>query len=260
MAQVKVVEAAALPPLEAWQTMSVRVTGFPADPITREVSWWADLVGYPPEAAASRPKVGQYGTEGEFEGRQLSLQVQPDRFDWSLAPVIKLSEEEPSTLPLAGPFSEVLGSLMKIVERWLPVAPTITRLAFGAALAQPCEDRRSGYIQIAKYLPNVALDPDSSDFLYQINRPRASKAGIENLRINRLMKWSVMQFHRFSMAFEKLGIRTVGLAPGDSACRLELDINTVPDFKGNLLPEKLPAVLRELVDLAFEIAAKGDIP
>ncbi len=261
MAQIKAIETSTLPPLEAWQAAVVRVTAFPAQPITTEVTWWADLMGSVPETLVSRPKAGQYRAEGEFEGRRLSLQVQPDRVDWSLAPVVKLSEDEPSTLPLAGPFPEVLISLMKVAERWLSLAPPITRLAFGAVLAQPTEDRRSGYVQIAKYLPSISLDPEgSSDFIYQINRPRASGVGIANLRINRLTKWSVLWFQRFSMTLEKMGIRTVGFAPSDSACRLELDINTAPDFQGLLPAEHLPALLKELVDLAGEIAAKGDIP
>src|SRR5436190_1193852 len=90
------------------------------------------------------------------------------------------------------------------LEAW-QVAP-ITRLAFGAVLAQPTEDRHSGYVQIAKYLPSIRLDVDgSSDFLFQINRPRPSRVGIENLLINRLARWSVLIFKTFGVTLEKTG-------------------------------------------------------
>jgi hypothetical protein len=262
MVEVKVIETTALPPVDSWHVGSTRVTAFTAEPTRAEgLSWWIDLVGYPPETVASRPRAGLHQEEGEFEGRRLSLQVQPERIDWNLAPVVKITEEEPASLPLAGPFPEVLGSLLKIATRWLPVAPPITRLAFGAVLAQPVEDRRTGYVQIAKYLHSLTLDPDgSSDFLYQINRPRPSKVGVEGLRVNRLSKWSVLLFQRFSVTLGKTAITTVGLASGDSACRLEVDINTAPEFEGVLPVDRLSAILQELVDLGREIAEKGDIP
>jgi len=261
MAQVNVV-ATTLPTVDSWQVLSMRLTAFPAEAIKTEgQSWWPDLVGYDPETVVSRPKAGQYRAEGEFEGRQLLLSVRADRIDWNLAAIGKAPEEESATLPLSGSFPEVLGSFIKIANPWLAVSTPITRLAFGGVLVQPIENRRSGYVRIGGYLPSVALDPDgSSDFLYQINRPRPSKTGIESLHINRLTKWSVLLFHRFSVALQKTAITTVGLGSGDSACRLEVDINTAPDFEGVLPAEKLPDILQELVDLAREIATKGDIP
>jgi hypothetical protein len=45
-----------------------------------------------------------------------------------------------------------------------------------------------------------------------------------------------------------------------SACRLELDISTMPEWEGELPHDGLPEVFRELVDLGQEIAEKGDIP
>jgi hypothetical protein len=44
------------------------------------------------------------------------------------------------------------------------------------------------------------------------------------------------------------------------ACRLELDINTVPEFQDEFDRGRLPSILRELADLGLEIANRGDIP
>ena len=250
------------PSAEAWQVTNLRVTAFPSEPPRiEEPSLWTEVLGYPPEAVTSRPKAGQRKEEGEHEGRRLFLEVQPERIDWILTPLIKPAEDEPATLPLAGPFPEVLASFLKPVERWLPRCPETVRLAFGAVLAQPVENRRAGYVQIRQYLRAVDIDPDSSeDFFYQINRPRPSRVGIEGLRVNRLSKWSVLLFQRFSVTLEKSHISKVGYATGDSACRLELDINTAPDLDLPLPHDGLSVILGELVDLAKEIATNGDVP
>jgi len=260
MAQLDEAPMRTLGPVESWQVMTMRVTAFPNEPFKAdEQSWWRDLVGSEPETVISRVKVGEYRAEGGFEGRQLSLSLHLDRIDWNLAPIMDVSEGPPPMLPLAGPFPEVLTSFRKIIDRWLPLSPPMSRLAFGAVLAKPVEDRRSGYLHIAMYLPNVKVDPEgSSDLFYQINRPRPSKTGIERLHNNRLMKWSVMSVRLLSMALQQTAITTVD-AGGDSACRLELDINTAPAFGGPLPADKLPEILSELVDLAHEIATKGDI-
>jgi hypothetical protein len=43
------------------------------------------------------------------------------------------------------------------------------------------------------------------------------------------------------------------------ACRLELDINTAPDFGGVLPADRLEALLKEMVAFGREIAEKGDL-
>ena len=163
-------------------------------------------------------------------------------------------------LPLIGPFPKSLESFVPLMRNWLNSCLPVVRVAFGAILLQPVKTQQEGYQLIAEYLPSVKLSPgESSDFSYQINRPRDSKTGIPNLRINRLTKWSVAQY------FE----RRVPMAPGairhfDSEvrldCRLELDINTAPDFQEDLPSGELSRIFEELVALGEEIATKGDLP
>jgi hypothetical protein len=50
------------------------------------------------------------------------------------------------------------------------------------------------------------------------------------------------------------------VSPRYFACRLELDINTLPEFQGELERAQLSSLFHELVDLAVEIANQGDIP
>lgn len=181
------------PSLGVWQAETMRLTAFPG-PAARiaEPTWWADLVGEPPEAKISRPRKGGQQEEGIFEGRKLVLVVEPSRIDWLLIPADH-QDGEMGDIPTIGSFPEALDAFSQLMLRWfaLGTCPPVRRLAFGAILLQPVEDRQTGYRQISAYLPSVRLDPEgSSDFSYQINRPRDSTSGISGLRINRLSKWS----------------------------------------------------------------------
>jgi len=246
----------------AWQVANLRVTAFPVEPTKIDaLSWWIDLLGYPPETQIARPKIGERQEEGEYEGRKLLLQVKPERVDWTLAPIIKVSETERlEGFPLAGPFPDVVGSLRKLMLRWLPRCPPIARLAFGGVLTLPVENRETGYRELARFLPDFELDPESSDFFYQINRPRASTA-VEGLRINRLSKWSVMLFQPVTISVSP-DVPAIAMPSGsaESACRLELDVNTVPSPRSHVLPDgKRLEIFEELLRLGEEITQRGDV-
>ncbi len=253
-------EAKAPDPLEAWQAAGLRVTLFcPPLPKIEQPTWWTDLVGYPPDQVISQPKAGQYQEEGIAEDRKLVLQVQPERVDWHFVPR-ELPPGEVIEIPSTGSLPEALAVFAKLVGRWLSVSPPVTRLALGAVLFQPVENREAGYTQIGNYLPVIKLDPKgSTDFFYQINRPRISQT-VKSLRLNRLSKWSVLIFQSFGVTLDKKEVQTVGYKDPKSACRLEFDINTSEDFRGELPRETLPRLFQELVDLGKEIAATGDRP
>lgn len=165
-------------------------------------------------------------------------------------------------LPTVGSFPDAVSKFQQLMYRWLSECPPITRLAFGTILLQSVGSRIEGYERIAKHLPFVKLDGEnSSEFAYQINRPRASN-NINALQINRLSKWSVMAMQH--IRFEILvGQGTVAqqapLGEGKSACRLELDINTSPAFSGELPKEWVLPIFDELIALGKEIAERGDV-
>jgi len=161
-----------------------------------------------------------------------------------------------------GPVREALDIFSPLMRRWfeLESCPPVQRLAFGAILRQPVNDQQSGYRQISAYLPFVKLDAEnSSDFSYQINRPRVSTSGFAELKINRLSKWSVVAGQSIQFA---VGLTSARYLPGRAyfACHLEVDINTAAEFQGELPRDQLPQIFQELVDLGIEIAREGDIP
>jgi hypothetical protein len=238
-------------------TEILRLTAFlaPSKPPTQQ-TWWADLVGTQPETMASKPGRGESQEAGALGNCTLTLSVQPGRVDWLLT---KRLEE--SVLPetgWAGPFKETLDLFIKLMTRWLQNSPPLVRLAFGAIVHEPAQDRVEAYRKLAQYLSDVKIDPErSEDFFYQINRPRRSET-IGTLKINRLSKWSAGAILLARIALDKQQMVQQPMAIGNHSLRIELDLNTDPSFAGELPSGELPKLLGELERLALELISKGD--
>lgn len=249
------------PGISAWHVQLLRFTAFqtPASRISA-VTWWEDLIKQPPERKTTKPKEQLQQEEGSFEAGKLVLTMHPMRIDWVYSGIDKEPEEE-SVLPTIGTLSNALKPFIQLVDNWfqLNTMPPVQRTALGMVLWQPVENRQKGYAQLSKYLTTVRLDSEnSSDFLYQINRPRASKSGLANLRINRLSQWSISSRRGIAMSFAPEGV-THTMGQERFACHLLLDINTAADFKNEIPKEKLVPILEEFCELAVEIATEGDI-
>jgi hypothetical protein len=192
----------------------------------------------------------------------LILALQPGRIDWHLT--AKQAEEEPDSLgglSLLKP--EAIAKFQDLISRWMQLEsyPPLIRLALGQVLLQPVETREAGYLQLRNYLPSVDLKPESTDFLYQINRPRQSTA-VPSLRINRLCKWSVIRASKISFTLSAAQTEPTPLSrlvDSQQACRVELDINTVPEHQSKFDSATSISVFDELALLAKEIAEKGDV-
>lgn len=245
--------------MQDWDAEGLRLTCFLAGAAkVAEPAWWSDLVGSPPESRTSRPALGELTESGPFEGANLRLSVAPGRVDWQLIPIEKQAQLD-TEIPTIGSYFDTVERFTATMKKWLPSSPAILRLAFGAVLHRVVKDRKEGYQQFQPLLHYIKLDPESSDFLYQINRRRLSSSGIPNLNINRLSKWAVMSLGRVILLqggeLIHPQVQTTAIA-----CRLELDINTQSDLKEELPKEKVNDVFDELVTMGIEIAKEGDIP
>lgn len=233
-----------------WEIQQLRATAFTLTPPspTEPEDWWLQATGQQAEDIQSRPREGVLQQNGEFKESRLSLNSQPDRVDWLLG--------DQSPMP---DIREAADSFFMLVLDWLEQYHPTNRLAFGAILTKSVSDRKEGYEKIAPLIPSVKLDPhNSSDFFYQINRPRISTI-IPSVKINRLCKWSVVQFGVIQIEVN-LENPTSRIVPEQSlqACRLELDINTSPENKDQIdHPEK---IFQEMVDWGNEISEEGDVP
>lgn len=234
-----------------WEIQQLRATVFtltPPSPTDAE-DWWLQATGQQAEETRSRPREGVLQLNGNFKEKRLALNSQPDRVDWLL-------EDPPPPMP---DIREAAEPFFMLVLDWLQQYHPMNRLALGAILAKPVVNRQEGYEEIAPLIPSVTLDPqNSSDFFYQINRPRFSST-VSNTKINRLCKWSVAQVGIIQIDVN-LENPTSHIVPEQSlyACRLELDINTSPESKEQLdHPNK---IFQEMIDWGNEISEKGDVP
>lgn len=243
-----------IPPTK-WQVELLRVTAFPIDNIAIDTTWWNDLsLGEKDSRIIS--KDGVCRDEGLFEENKLYLNVHANRIDWIYSTDLTKLQ---GPLPTFGEFSKVKQNFYNLIQKWLKIYSEISRLAFGTILLYSAGDKEENYKLISKYLPNIIIDPkDSSDFFYQINRPRDSSSGISDIKINRLMKWSVMNIYGLDINLLS-NVTPVSRAKGIYACRLELDINTSADYNKQLAPKKLPNLFNELTFLGEEIISNGDI-
>lgn len=240
-----------------WEAEHLRFTSFvQGAPVTQQ-NWWEQICGTPPESSTTRMKDAHRLDEGKFGCGVFSLEVQPGRIDLVLRPLI--DERNPIMgIPVLGPYSKVLIEFEAIANLWLKLdnLPSIQRVAFGVPVFMSVDSLKAGYLKLSSYLKDLKVDPDnSSDLSYQINRPRKALTKIPSLSINRLSKWSVARLRVYAPQSD--AVRT--LAVERYACRLELDINSVPEGLAPLPKDLLPALFSELAVLASETMMKGDI-
>jgi hypothetical protein len=250
-----------------WQAESFRLSVFLVPSVRANAErWWTRVAGADPENRNAKPARGELIESGFLGGNVLTLSVQPGRIDWFLTPNIFPEGDDGSTLGIksVGPFESTCQFFLRTLITWLNDCPAIVRLAFGAVLLEPVDNRQAGYLRIAEYLPAVKIDPTGSeDFFYQINRPRESRA-VRGLRLNRLSKWSVSSYQPLNIA--------IGLPVGQPgqplvhshggtpaiACRAEFDLSTPGGVQDPLPHETLPSIFEELVTLGADIAQQGD--
>jgi hypothetical protein len=252
-----VIEEAEKP--QTWQAESLRVTAFYNQTLAvGDVKWWESLIGREPDVRNARPTMGHLVEQGAVENVILQLQIQPGRIDWLLLPKI---DPEKEAFPRLGDFRSASEFLSGLVFRWLADAPPLNRLAFGAQLSIRTANQAEATRLISGILNYVRIDWDNTeDFIFQVNRPRECVTLPGQVRINRLAKWqTVVRKHMLATLIP------VPQSPvttnEEAAAYFELDVNTTPPGEAGAIvlpPERLTALLGELLHNATSIVAKGD--
>jgi hypothetical protein len=244
-----------------WTADQLRCTAFTLTGTSMPAAhWWTRLAGTDPEEITSNPRLGSSQAVGKFGSRTLVVSTQPDRVDWFLSPVpieaasIQGQAATESYLPSIGNAIEAIDVFGELSKRWMTFEdiPNVTRLALGGVLSHQEVDKRAAYLRLPDYVP-VTVDPESSDFLFQINLPTGSQS-IEGLVINRLSKWSVTMFRLFV-------IGPGGPLPQDLkttiALRAEIDINTAQEYQGELPKNQLGQIMDELIEHGRDMIMNG---
>ena len=244
-----------------WQVEQLRATAFflpgVREGLPRE--WWANVVGGAPDEERNRAQEGTTQQFGQVSDAQLNVIWRSDRVDWRLVPVVSRLSEPASGFPSLGLYPERKAEFVELSAKGFGHVPDAIRVAFGAVLFKTVDDMQRGYEELAGYLPAVNLGfGAATDFLYQINRFRQSEV-VESLVINRLTKWSMAVGGSIGISLNPdRGVVVPRALPPQHACRLELDMNTVP-LLSPAGSEVTVGLFRELVSLGTEIAERGDV-
>lgn len=247
--------------LADWQAESLRLSAFLAEAMDpTKMRFWESLVGSPPEELRNRPQQQLFTEEGPFLDGRLRVQASNNRIDWMLFPAL---DNPRSELPVVGPYDVLDQGFRELMRRWIVDCPPVNRLGYGGVLLLPVGSLPDAHGRLDGLLPAVEIDPGNTrDFMYRINRRRVSRCSIEGLEVNRLSTWSVVQVIETLVELSADGQQTpkVTHQPGSrSICRLEIDINTAPEFSRALDRDAVPEVFEELVDIGNEIATEGDV-
>lgn len=249
--------------VRSWNAEGVRFVAFPVGPLelAGATEWWTKLVGRTPEVLTTR-QGAVLEAAGPVDIGTLHL-VFSTLGELRSDLVLNATLPVDNGLPSLGEAKPALEFLRHIAEKWVDVEVPVRRVGFGAVLHSDVSSVSEGYQELSRLLPSVKLDVQgSSEFLYQINRPRRSQV-VDGLMINRVSKWSVAsrQHLSFSFAMSNVAAATPGTVaratPSAFSIRLELDINTIPT--DSLPSGKVKALLGELVEFAEEIWTRGDV-
>lgn len=249
-----------------WLAEQLRFTIFPKTPIFSSdvlVDWAFALTNKHPDEIKSKPAEVFYSANGsgtfeEFNYNYL-IESQIDRIHFRMV-------GDPTSESISSPWI-ALGLLDKIIKPFSSIANKIIslnawpnevkRIAFGTYLLFPVDDRQHGYAELDKLLKYINMDPqNSSDFIFQINRPKSSSYG----KINRLSKWlTAINSGPILIKQEDQKINAQVSSNPSYAVKAILDISTFPSDKPIATScEKQIEILNLLVAMAFEIADKGD--
>ncbi len=242
-----------------WHVETMRITVFPSDITVVDMpKLWDSVMDQEPDAIQfQREKID--AREVRFGNGRMVLAKQADRIDWHY-----LSNPDTNTdslqLPIIGKLEEELNAFTELANAWFVSSKmfSIKRLAFGAVLLRPVSSVEEGNSILADMLPNMNLK-GVRDFYYQVNRRRNSKVD-PGIDVNRLSKWNVYSGQLVTVEVNPMQQQQITTTAGLSiASRLELDINTFPERKQALPPDKLSELFRELIDLGLEVSEQGDV-
>ena len=243
------------PSLEKWLAQSLRLTVFPFKPVIDTHQDWLTELGCDDFELVK--KKHERSETGVFQETSLSLMMDLLRLQWTVSHQPVDVEEFPTTFNI-GKYVDRKTWFRDLMIRWLPHCPPIFLMAFGGVLVIPVEDRVSGYQLLNRFLRSVNVDPETTDFLYRVNRPTVSQVFAPR-KINRLTTWVVTRFI-FKLSVESLANianEKASISSESFACSLEFDINTDGENTEPLPADKLIEIFGELLDFSDELATNG---
>jgi hypothetical protein len=228
---------------------------------------WNAVIGSDPEQRETQPRIGTVREVGPIWGglAALEFRASPGRADWVVAPVIP-PDIQLTGLPTLGEIEETVQKFGKLIFDAVAQSYSAPRFAFGVVALHSQPSKEASYVELTDLLRIASLQLEgASDFSYQINRMRPSKA-VSGLSINRLSRWASVAFQGLRMQLSMFptgsadGTVTSRQSPPVHATRAEFDINTAADRREPIPTSARKSLLDELAELSLELLEKGDVP
>jgi hypothetical protein len=241
-----------------WKAINLQLITFPLDPqACLTANWWENLTGLN-EYESSKKRL-ERTDDGQYLNFGLKLEMDLLRVSWTRGPIASdvltgvINDDAADGMRNLGEFNGASQEFRGIMHRWLVTeCPPIYRMSFAGHLTWRQESREAAYTKLGDFLP-MKPDPQATEFLYQINRKKAS--AVIDAEINRLRTWSA---NKFEVVYGIEG-QVAGNSFVEFGCSLRFDINNSPDPNKKPLPrEKLCGLFDELLESAAQIASNGD--
>lgn len=256
--------AETLQPSIEWSAQQLRATIFHATGDVGNIihDYWIKAFNVAPQQDETRNLEGVRIVSSQAGDKHWVANIRPDRVDIILQPANAPNSESGDVWNKFGnPYREVPRELLQPSHLLIDMVSGINRLAVGALLLAPAAGISDAFAKLDTVLPGLRLgDLDAPDFSFHVNRRRRSQIS-SGLSVNRLSTWSIAQGQ--TVSFGPVGSGGGSAASGriQYAASLQLDINTVQIDPSRGIPsDKAKEILGELVNLALEIADRGDVP
>ena len=217
---------------------------------------WHDLTGREPDIDENRARDGIRRQSGRESDGQLETVVTPARTDV----VISTAVQDALQAAYFGSAKDKIPGFVSLVSSWLSrmvQTGKITRVAFGAVLLLPVDNREVGYRELDRLLPSVTVDPiNTKELFYRINRPKIYKGNIE---FNRITTWASLEVRKFISSGALLGQPSTPISE-EAFVRLEVDHSTPAERTELLALGEIVPMFEALVEMAVENAARGERP
>ncbi|MGH6925482.1 MAG: hypothetical protein ACRED5_17280 [Propylenella sp.] len=241
-----------------WGVQVVRLTLFLRDPHSVSDKDWLIITGQ--EEAETRQAIpGGKRLSGRIPNGTLQLSAAGQRFDVVLS-AVEIQADEQLAIPSVGALDETLKTFFETTRKWIDEnEPNVVRAAFGTVLTCRTETRDAAYQHLKGLLKSLDVQPEKMrDLLYRVNW-RVTSSVQAGLIINRLTTWSALRMIRRLI---QIGGEIATGSGGDEvyAVRLEVDHNTDDANRTPFDPQKVIPIYSELIELARENAATGEVP
>jgi hypothetical protein len=242
-----------------WGVQFARLSLFLSEPYAISDKDWAVVTGQG-EAETRQAVAGGKRLSGSVPGGIMHMSTISSRFDMVLAAADNIQEGDEIQLPSVGPYDETFTSFFESTCKWIEqVNPPTIRVAFGAALTCKAASREEAYGHLRDLLKSLKVDPKNMrDLEYRVNWPGKSKVE-QDLIVNRITTWNSVRIIRQLVQISETRVGG-GNAGHVDAVRVELDHNTDEAKKAVFDQGTLIPIYSELVDLARQNAAEGEVP